>query len=89
MGLALQQVGASERELVQMELVLEEQVEPKGFQVQEGQECGVLEEERKEGDVDPNPDRQLEDLQVNWETGEKKKINSVRNTQRYYINIPH
>ena len=69
--------------------VLEEQVEPKGFQVQEGQECGVLEEERKEGDVDPNPDRQLEDLQVNWETGEKKKINSVRNTQRYYINIPH
>ena len=72
-----------------MELVLEEQVEPKGFQVQEGQECGVLEEERKEGDVDPNPDRQLEDLQVNWETGEKKKINSVRNTQRYYINIPH
>ena len=74
MGLALQQVGASERELVQMELVLEEQVEPKGFQVQEGQECGVLEEEQKEGDVDPNPDRQLEDLQVNWETGEKKKL---------------
>ena len=73
MGLALQQVGASERELVQMELV-EEQVEPKGFQVQEGQACGVLEEEGKEGDVDPNPDRQLEDLQVNWETGGKKKL---------------
>ena len=38
--------------LVQMELVLEEQVELKGFQVQEGQADGVLEEEAKERHVD-------------------------------------
>ena len=52
--------------LVQMELVLEEQVELKGFQVQEGQADGVLEEEAKERHVDSEHGRQLEDVEVDW-----------------------
>ena len=62
--------------LVQVGLVLEvqvlEQVEPKGFQVQEEEAKGVVEEEVKEEDVDPEPGRQLEDVQVDWDTGRKK-----------------
>ena len=54
--------------LVQMELVLEEQVELKGFQVQEGQADGVLEEEAKERHVDSEHGRQLEDVEVDWDT---------------------
>ena len=62
-------------ELVVEEQVLEGQVEPKGFQVQEVQVKQVVEEEGKHVDpVDPEPGRQLEDLQVNWETGEKINI---------------
>ena len=56
-----------------------ELVEPKGVQVQE--------EEAKEGHVDPELGRQLEDVQVDWDTGRKKKLDSVKNTQIYYINI--
>ena len=43
---------------MQMGLVAEEQVELKVFQVQEEQAEGLLEE------VDPEPGRQLEDVQV-------------------------
>ena len=32
---------------------------------------GLLEEEEKEGHVDPALGRQLEDVQVDWDTGEK------------------
>ena len=32
---------------------------------------GTLEEETKEGRVDPALGRQLEDVQVDWDTGEK------------------
>jgi hypothetical protein len=49
----------------------EEQVEPMGFQVQE-EAKGVLEEEGKEGHVDAEPDSQLEDVQVDWDTGGNK-----------------
>ena len=60
---------------MQVGLVLEvqvlEQIEPKGFQVQE-EAKGVVEEEVKEGHVDPEPGRQLEDVQVDWETRRKK-----------------
>ena len=57
--------------LVLEEQVLEEEeVEPMGFEVQEDEE-GVL-EEAKAGHVDQEPDRQLEDLPVDWDTGEKK-----------------
>ena len=54
-----------------MGLVVEEQVEPKGFQVQEEQVEGVLEEEANQ--VDSEPGRQLEDVQVNWDTLGRKK----------------
>ena len=47
-----------------------EQVEPKGCQVQEVE--GLLEEEAKEDHVDPEPDRQLGDVQVDWDTGGRK-----------------
>jgi hypothetical protein len=33
-----------------------------------------LVEEAKEGHVDPELDRQLEDVQVNWDTGKKQII---------------
>ena len=52
-----------------MELEVEEQVEPKAFQEQEQAE-GALQEEGKEEHVDPEAGRQLEDLQVNWDTAE-------------------
>ena len=56
--------------LVVEEQVLEGQVEPKGFQVQEVQVKQVVEEEEgKHVDtVDPEPGRQLEDVQVDWDT---------------------
>jgi hypothetical protein len=54
-----------------MGLVLEEQVEPKGFQVQEEAE-GNLEEEAKERHVDPDLGGQLEHAQEDWDTGGKK-----------------
>ena len=54
--------------------VVEEQVELKAFQVQEEQAQGVLEEEAKGGHVDPYPGRQLEFVQVDWDTGTKKYI---------------
>jgi hypothetical protein len=66
-----------------MGLVVEDQVEPKGFQVQEEQVDQVLEEEANQ--VDPEPGRQLEDGQVNWDTLEEKKLDFMRNTQMYHI----
>ena len=39
-------------------------------------------------EVDPEPGRQLEDVQVDWGTGRKEYINPVRNAQMYSINIP-
>ena len=48
--------------LVLQEQVLEEQVEPKGVQVQEEQVEGVLEEVANH--VDPEPGSQPEDVQV-------------------------
>ena len=65
-----------------MGLVAEEQVELKVFQVQGEQAEGLLEE------VDPEPGRQLEDVQVDWDTGRKEYINPVRKAQMYSINIP-
>ena len=63
----------------------EEQVEPKAFQIQEDAE-GAL-EEAKEGHVDQEPDMQLEDLQVDWDTEGKKILDSIKNIPMYYINI--
>ena len=55
-------------ELVQMGLALEVQVEPKGFQVQEGQADWVLEGEGEEEHFDSEPGKQLEDVEVDWDT---------------------
>ena len=52
--------------LVQVGLVLEVQV------LEQVEAKGVVEEEVKEGHVDPEPGRQLEDVQVHWETVRKK-----------------
>ena len=49
---------------MQSQLVLEEHVDLKGFQELE-------EEEAKEGHVVPEPGRQLEDVQVDLDTGER------------------
>jgi len=38
----------------------------------------------QEGHVDPEPDKHLEDVQVDWDT-EKKKLDSVRNAQMYLL----
>ena len=63
MGLVLEEV---------LEEVQEEvQVEPKGFQVQGEVAEGVL-EEAKEVHVGPDPGRQLEDVQADWDTGGEK-----------------
>jgi len=69
-----------------MGLVLEDQVELQGFQVQEEQVEGHLQEEANH--VDPEPGRQLEDVQVDWDTLVEEILDSMRNTQVYYINIP-
>ena len=53
---------------------------PKQFEVQQ--------EEAKEEHVDPEPGRQLEDVEVDWDTGKKLDSVRMRNTQVYYINIP-
>jgi hypothetical protein len=53
------------------EMVDEEHIEPKGFQVLEEEAEDVLEEE-KEGHVDAEPGSQLEDVQADWDTGKKK-----------------
>ena len=55
-----------------MGLVVEEQVELKVFQVQEEQAEGLLEQ------VDPEPGRQLEDVQVDLDTGGNNILNSVK-----------
>ena len=52
------------------------------------QEAEGLLEEAKEGHVDPELGRQLEDVEVDWDTGGKKILDYVRNTQVHYINIP-
>ena len=69
----LLQVVAWERELVQVGLVVNEQVELKGFQALEEAEGVLEEEEAKEQHFDPEPGRQLEDVEVDWDTGRKKK----------------
>ena len=51
-----------------MGLALEVQVEPKGFQVQEGQADWVLEGEGEEEHFDSEPGKQLEDVEVDWDT---------------------
>ena len=54
-----------------MGLVLEEQVEPKAFQVEEKEKAeGLLEGEANH--VDPEPGKQLEDVQVDLDTVKKK-----------------
>ena len=76
--------------MVLEEVLEDEQVEPQGFQVQEEVAEEVLEEGAKEGHVDPHLGRQLECVQADWDTGGVKKIlKTVRNTQVYYVHIPH
>jgi hypothetical protein len=63
-----------------MGLVVEEQVELKVFQVQEEQAEGLLE------GVDPEPGRQLEDVEVDWDTGENKiRFCAKHPSTLYYI----
>ena len=57
-----------EEQVLEEQVLKEEQVEPKAFQVQAEEAL----EEAKEGHVDQEPDRQLEDLQVDWDTEGKK-----------------
>ena len=72
---------AWERELVQVGLVVDEQVELRGFQALEEAEGVLEEEEAKEEHFDPEPGRQLEDVQADWDTEKKrKKSDSMRNT---------
>ena len=52
-----------------MGLVVDEQVELKGFQALEEEEGVLEEEEAKEEHFDPEPGRQLEDVEVDWDTG--------------------
>ena len=69
-----------EQELGLVHALYLELVEPKQFEVQE--------EEAKEEHVDPEPGMQLEDVEVDWDTGKKLDSVRMRNTQVYYINIP-
>ena len=69
MGLVLEK-QVLEEQVLEEQVLEEEQVEPKAFQVQEDAEEAL--EEAKEGHVDQEPDRQLEDLQVDWDTEGKK-----------------
>ncbi|KIJ90258.1 hypothetical protein K443DRAFT_15385 [Laccaria amethystina LaAM-08-1] len=48
-----------------------------GFQVQEEEAKGVLEEEGKEGHVDAEPDSQLEDLQYITSTYHSRRSRSM------------
>ena len=68
-GLVLEKL-VLEEQVLEEQVLEEEQVEPKAFQVQEDAEEAL--EEAKEGHVDQEPDRQLEDLQVDWDTEGKK-----------------
>ena len=74
MGLVLEKQVLEEQvleeQVLEEQVLEEEQVEPKAFQVQEDAEEAL--EEAKEGHVDQEPDRQLEDLQVDWDTEGKK-----------------
>ena len=58
MGLVLEE-QVLEEQVLEEQVLEEEQVEPKAFQVQEDAEEAL--EEAKEGHVDQEPDRQLED----------------------------